>query len=149
MQGNSESLIFVFILIESGLSAMTVSILAVIMTRIYANSFLTDMLCFLANRSSIHGRGMNRFWTCVQGYAGLILFLVSAHTTGEASTGTTDGQVFTLGALIPGGLSNKESFYGASGSCVFSLDPVFLPLHSTGIVINPIVARKTVATTTL
>ncbi|CAM6100499.1 unnamed protein product [Calypogeia fissa] len=86
----------------------------------------------LLYRSSVNGRGMNRFWTCVQGYGGLTLFLVSASTTDEASSGTTQGQGFTLGALVPGGFTNKESFYGASGSCLFSLDPVFLPMRSIG-----------------
>ncbi|KAL3700472.1 hypothetical protein R1sor_018494 [Riccia sorocarpa] len=79
-------------------------------------------------RSSVHGSGLNRFWVCVNGYRAPVLILISAQTQGESSAGTT----FTIGALIAGGFENKTVAYGASGSCLYSVEPLFCPYRSAG-----------------
>jgi hypothetical protein len=87
----------------------------------------------LIYRASNHGQGMNRFWTRVEGYKGPLLMLISATTKdGDESESVSKRKKWIVGALIPGGLDNKENFYGSSGCCLFAVAPNFLPLRSTG-----------------
>ncbi|KAL2651281.1 hypothetical protein R1flu_019409 [Riccia fluitans] len=82
----------------------------------------------LLYRSSVHGSGLNRFWTCVDGYHAPVLVLISAHTQEESSTGTA----LVIGALIVRGFENKTVAYGASGSFLYTVEPVFCPFRASG-----------------
>ncbi|CAN4122952.1 unnamed protein product [Withania somnifera] len=73
---------------------------------------------YLLYRSSLHGKGLNRFWSNVEGYNGPLLILISAQ---EANN---DARRWVIGALIHQGLENHDSFYGTSGS-LYSISPVF------------------------
>ncbi|CAN4093955.1 unnamed protein product [Withania somnifera] len=72
---------------------------------------------YLLYRSSLHGKGLNRFWSNVEGYDGPLLILISAH---EAN----DTRRWIVGALIHQGLENHDTFYGTLGS-LYSISPVF------------------------
>ncbi|PHT51446.1 hypothetical protein CQW23_11193 [Capsicum baccatum] len=73
---------------------------------------------YLLYRSSLHGKGMNRFWSNVEGYNGPLLILISAHEPNN------DARRWIIGVLIHQGLENHDSFYGTSG-CLYSISPVF------------------------
>ncbi|WJX34624.1 hypothetical protein P8452_22723 [Trifolium repens] len=77
----------------------------------------------LIYRSSTHGRGLNRFWSHVEGYHGPLLILIAA-SSGNDHEGNSAIRKFILGALTNEGLENKDIFYGTTG-CLYSLSPVF------------------------
>lgn len=76
-------------------------------------------------RSAVHGKGLTRFWSNVEGYNGPVLVLISAFED-ESMTRT-----WIIGALTHQGFENKESFYGTSGA-LYALSPVFHALLSSG-----------------
>ncbi|KAL8211459.1 hypothetical protein R6Q57_005896 [Mikania cordata] len=76
----------------------------------------------LLYRSSLHGKGLNRFWTNAEGYNGPILMLVSA---------TSEDHCWLIGALTNQGFENKDTFYGTSGS-LYAISPVFDHITSSG-----------------
>ncbi|KAK4349018.1 hypothetical protein RND71_031773 [Anisodus tanguticus] len=63
---------------------------------------------YLLYRSSLHGKGLNRFWSNVEGYNGPLLILISAHEVNN------DARRWIIGVLIQQGLENYETFYGTS-----------------------------------
>ncbi|XP_059279013.1 uncharacterized protein LOC132033145 [Lycium ferocissimum] len=73
---------------------------------------------YLLYRSSLHGKGLNRFWSNVEGYNGPLLILISAHEVNN------DAKRWIIGVLIEQGLENHDKFYGTSGS-LYSISPVF------------------------
>ncbi|KAJ8540931.1 hypothetical protein K7X08_001747 [Anisodus acutangulus] len=73
---------------------------------------------YLLYRSSCHGKGLNRFWSNVEGYNGPLLILISAHEVNN------DARRWIIGILIHQGLENHDTFYGTSGS-LYSISPVF------------------------
>ncbi|KAK1421029.1 hypothetical protein QVD17_23077 [Tagetes erecta] len=76
----------------------------------------------LLYRSSLHGKGLSRFWSNVEGYNGPILVLISA---------TAEDHSWSIGALTHQGFENKDTFYGKSGS-LYAISPVFGHLTSSG-----------------
>ncbi|XP_073126246.1 uncharacterized protein [Henckelia pumila] len=76
-------------------------------------------------RSSLHGKGLNRFWSNVEGYNGPLLVLISA------CEDACSARRWIIGALTHQGFENKELFYGNSGS-LYTLSPVFHSLTSSG-----------------
>lgn len=90
-------------------------------------------LLWAFGRSSEHGRGMNRFWTHVQAYKGPIVLLISAKVLGD-SLATPFAGTWVIGAFVPDGLDNRESFYGSSGCCLYCISPDFRPIRASGIV---------------
>ncbi|KAL2894772.1 TLD domain-containing protein 1 [Bienertia sinuspersici] len=82
----------------------------------------------LLYRSNVHGKGMNRFWSNVEGYHGPMLLLISA-TSGESSE---TSRKWILGALTQQGFENKDIFYG-SGGCLYSMFPAFNIFSASGI----------------
>lgn len=88
---------------------------------------LNDNLIY---RSSTHGRGLNRFWSHVEGYHGPLLILVAASSR-NGHEGNSAIRKFVIGALTNEGLENKDIFYGTSG-CLYSLSPVFHLFPPTG-----------------
>ncbi|XP_075082206.1 uncharacterized protein LOC107764097 isoform X2 [Nicotiana tabacum] len=80
---------------------------------------------YLLYRSSIHGKGLNRFWSNVEGYNGPLLILLSAHEVNN------DSRRWIIGALIHQGLENQDTFYGSSGN-LYSISPVFQVLTPSG-----------------
>lgn len=79
----------------------------------------------LIYRSSLHGKGLNRFWSNVDGYNGPLLVLISA------CEDVSSARRWIIGALTHQGFENKELFYGNSGS-LYTLSPVFHSLTSSG-----------------
>ncbi|KAL8098440.1 hypothetical protein AgCh_031264 [Apium graveolens] len=84
----------------------------------------------LLYRSSLHGRGLNRFWAKVEGYEGPLLVLIAA-SSGEARQGSADVENWMVGALTNQGFENKDTFYGKSGS-LYALSPVFHTFSASG-----------------
>ncbi|XP_021831018.1 uncharacterized protein LOC110771086 [Prunus avium] len=84
----------------------------------------------LLYRSSLHGRGLNRFWSNIEGYQGPLLMLFSA-TSGDASDGRANERKWTVGALTNQGFENKDIFYGSSGN-LYAISPVFHVYPPTG-----------------
>lgn len=84
----------------------------------------------LLYRSSTHGRGLNRFWSHVEGYKGPLLILIAA-SSGNAREGSSTDRKWVIGALTSQGLENKDIFYGASG-CLYSISPVFHAFPPSG-----------------
>ncbi|KAK6115762.1 hypothetical protein DH2020_008031 [Rehmannia glutinosa] len=79
----------------------------------------------LIYRSSVHGKGLNRFWSNVEGYNGPLLVLISA-SEDESNT-----RRWIIGALTHQGFENKEVYYGTSGS-LYALSPAFHAILSSG-----------------
>ncbi|KAK9108979.1 hypothetical protein Sjap_017039 [Stephania japonica] len=74
----------------------------------------------LLYRSSLHGKGLNRFWSNIEGYNGPMLILVSASSPEvESSIGR-----LVIGVLTQQGFENKDVFYGSSGD-LYAISPVF------------------------
>lgn len=73
-------------------------------------------------RSSVHGKGLNRLWSNIEGYNGPILLLISA---------TLEDRNWIIGALTHEGYENKDTFYGTSGS-LYAISPVFYHFTSSG-----------------
>ncbi|EPS70485.1 hypothetical protein M569_04278, partial [Genlisea aurea] len=74
----------------------------------------------LIYRSSVHGKGLNRFWANVEGYGGSMLLLISACDVEKSSTARS----WIIGAIVHQGFQNKDAFYGTSGS-LYAIAPVF------------------------
>ncbi|PSS31272.1 TLD domain-containing protein [Actinidia chinensis var. chinensis] len=100
-------------------------------------------------RSSLHGKGLNRFWSNVEGYNGPMLILIAA-SSGDVHNDNGNVRRWILGALTHQAFENRDMFYGSSGS-LYAISPVlnvFLPsgkeknfvyshLHPTGRVYDP------------
>lgn len=84
----------------------------------------------LLYRSSFHGKGLNRFWSNVEGYNGPMLILVAA-SLGDVHDGDGNVKKWILGALTHQAFENKDMFYGSSGS-LYAISPVFNVLSSSG-----------------
>lgn len=84
----------------------------------------------LLHRSSLHGRGLNRLWSNVEGYHGPLLILVSANS-GDGHEGDTSVRKWIIGALTQQGFENKDDFYGSSGT-LYAISPVFHAFSASG-----------------
>ncbi|KAF5192038.1 Tld-domain containing nucleolar protein [Thalictrum thalictroides] len=73
--------------------------------------------------SSIHGRGLNRFWSNIEGYHGALLILVSA-SSGNIDGSDSSANRWVIGVLTEQGFENKDQFYGSSGH-LYALSPIF------------------------
>ncbi|GLT71815.1 hypothetical protein SLA2020_438080 [Shorea laevis] len=97
-------------------------------------------VCFASNgdatddnllyQSSLHGRGLNRFWSNIEAYRGPLLMLVSA-STGDAHEGSTNVRKWIIGAVMQNGFENRDLFYGSSGS-LCAISPVIHVFSPTG-----------------
>ncbi|KAL3514745.1 hypothetical protein ACH5RR_027462 [Cinchona calisaya] len=79
----------------------------------------------LLYKSSLHGKGLNRFWSHVEGYNGPVLVLIAA------CKNNNNERRSIFGALTSQGFENSEMFYGSSGS-LYAIDPVFHVYLSSG-----------------
>uniref|UniRef100_A0A0E0KWD5 TLDc domain-containing protein n=1 Tax=Oryza punctata TaxID=4537 RepID=A0A0E0KWD5_ORYPU len=84
----------------------------------------------LLYRSSVHGKGLSRFWSCVEGYKGPVLILLSAFSRSGGENIDADRR-WGIGILTEEGLENKDNFYGSSGS-LCSTYPIFRMLPPSG-----------------
>ncbi|XP_019152888.1 PREDICTED: uncharacterized protein LOC109149534 [Ipomoea nil] len=84
---------------------------------------LSDMILY---RSSVHGKGLTRFWSNVEGYNAPLLILIAAYEPKDGAE-----RKWIIGALINQGLESKDSFYGTSGS-LYAISPVFNVFSSSG-----------------
>lgn len=84
----------------------------------------------LLYRSSLHGRGLNRFWSNIDGYNGPVLILVAASSLDVPDDTQTVGK-WIIGALTYQPLENKDTFYGNSGS-LYAISPIFNVFPSAG-----------------
>ncbi|KAJ0966947.1 hypothetical protein J5N97_023864 [Dioscorea zingiberensis] len=83
----------------------------------------------LLYRLSIHGKGLTRFWSNVEGYHGPLLILLSA-----SSANTHEGsgaQKWIVGILTEQGFENRDTFYGSSGN-LYAISPIFRVLSPSG-----------------
>ncbi|CAI9116894.1 OLC1v1018176C3 [Oldenlandia corymbosa var. corymbosa] len=79
----------------------------------------------LLYRSSLHGKGLNRFWSHVEGYLGPVIMLIDACESNNVE------RRLTIGALTHQGFENKDIFYGSSGN-LYALGPVFHVFAASG-----------------
>lgn len=86
----------------------------------------SSILPNLIYRSSQHGKGLNRFWSQVEGYNGPSLILVSGSLKQDGSD-----QGFIIGAFTNQGFENRDSFYGSSGA-LYAVKPLFRSFFPTG-----------------
>uniref|UniRef100_A0ACD5UVQ8 Uncharacterized protein n=2 Tax=Avena sativa TaxID=4498 RepID=A0ACD5UVQ8_AVESA len=84
----------------------------------------------LLYRSSAHGRGLSRFWSCVEGYKGPALILLSAFSNGGGEN-VDAGQRWGISVLAEQGFENKDTFYGSSGFLCATY-PIFRMLLPSG-----------------
>ncbi|KAJ0024071.1 hypothetical protein Pint_09116 [Pistacia integerrima] len=77
----------------------------------------------LVYKSSLHGKGLNRFCSNIEGYHGPLLILVSANS-GDAHGGDASDRKWIIGALTEQGFENRDVFYGSSGN-LYAISPVF------------------------
>ncbi|XP_044475947.1 uncharacterized protein LOC123203584 isoform X1 [Mangifera indica] len=77
----------------------------------------------LVYKSSLHGKGLNRFWSKVEGYHGPLLILVSAVSKNDHG-GDASARKWIIGALTDQGFENRDAFYGSAGN-LYSISPVF------------------------
>lgn len=84
----------------------------------------------LLYRSSVNGKGLSRFWSCVEGYKGPALILLSAFSNGGGANVDADRR-WGIGALTEEGFENKDTFYGSSGY-LCSTYPIFRMLLPSG-----------------
>lgn len=90
-------------------------------------------LCFFSNcdkieenllyRSSLHGKGLNRFWSNTEGYLGPLLMLVSGYS-GDSHDANTRDKKWVIGVLLQQGLESRDHFYGSPGN-LYAVDPIF------------------------
>ncbi|XP_030446180.2 uncharacterized protein LOC115668977 isoform X2 [Syzygium oleosum] len=77
----------------------------------------------LLYRSSLHGKGLNRFWSNTEGYLGPLLLLVSGYSGDSHETNTRDKK-WVIGVLIQQGFESRDHFYGSPGN-LYAIDPLF------------------------
>ncbi|GJN01429.1 hypothetical protein PR202_ga18695 [Eleusine coracana subsp. coracana] len=87
----------------------------------------TDDLLY---RSSVHGKGLSRFWSCVEGYKGPMLILLSA-ISGSGADNIDAGRKWGIGVLTEEGFDNKDTFYGSSGY-LCATNPIFRMIQPSG-----------------
>ncbi|EOY14970.1 hypothetical protein QUC31_000308 [Theobroma cacao] len=84
----------------------------------------------LLYRSSAHGKGLNRFWSNVEGYHGPLLILISASSE-DSHQDSSNARKWTIGVLTQQGFENRDSFYGSSGN-LYAISPIFHVYSSSG-----------------
>jgi len=84
----------------------------------------------LLYRSSLHGKGLNRFWSNVEGYNGPMLILVAA-SLGDVHDDNGTVRRWILGILTHQAFENRDTFYGSSGN-LYAISPVFNAFPSSG-----------------
>ncbi|PUZ49356.1 hypothetical protein GQ55_7G319300 [Panicum hallii var. hallii] len=84
----------------------------------------------LLYRSSVHGKGLSRFWSGVEGYNGPMLILLSAFSKGGAEN-VDSGRRWVIGVLTEEGFESKDTFYGSSGF-LCAVHPIFRMLPPSG-----------------
>ncbi|CAH9080903.1 unnamed protein product [Cuscuta epithymum] len=90
------------------------------------SSSADEMNELILYRSSIHGKGLNRFWSKTEGYNGPLLILVAAYEPNK-----NDTRNWIIGILTNQGLESRDSFYGTSGS-LYAISPAFHVYWSSG-----------------
>ncbi|URD73323.1 TLDc [Musa troglodytarum] len=80
--------------------------------------------------SSIHGKGLSRFWSNVEGYNGPLIVLVSASSAESSEVDRSSGG-WVIGVLTAQGFENRETFFGSSGY-LFAISPIFHVFPPTG-----------------
>lgn len=84
----------------------------------------------LLYRSSLDGKGLNRFWSNVDGYHGPLLVLISA-TSGDINEGNNITRRWIIGALTQQGFESKDVYYGSSGN-LYAISPIFHAFSPSG-----------------
>ncbi|KAG2569547.1 uncharacterized protein LOC120682526 isoform X2 [Panicum virgatum] len=84
----------------------------------------------LLYRSSVHGKGLSRFWSGVEGYNGPMLILLSAFSKGGVQNVDSDRR-WVIGVLTEEGFESKDTFYGSSGF-LCAAHPIFRMLPPSG-----------------
>ncbi|XP_039114862.1 uncharacterized protein LOC120250144 [Dioscorea cayenensis subsp. rotundata] len=90
-------------------------------------SELPDNLLY---RSSIHGKGLTRFWSNVEGYHGPLLFLLAA-SSANTNEGSDSAKKWIIGVLTGQGFENRDTFFGSSGN-LYAISPIFRVLSPLG-----------------
>ncbi|RCV15051.1 hypothetical protein SETIT_3G027900v2 [Setaria italica] len=84
----------------------------------------------LLYRSAIHGKGLSRFWSGVEGYNGPMLILLSAFSKGGVEN-VDSNRRWVIGVLTEEGFESKDTFYGSSGF-LCAAHPIFHMLPPSG-----------------
>ncbi|KAJ3690586.1 hypothetical protein LUZ61_019750 [Rhynchospora tenuis] len=78
----------------------------------------------LLYRSSLHGKGLSRFWSNVEGYTGPILLLISASLSNSSDADNRPSNKWIIGVLTEQGFENRDTYSGSS-AYLFAIDPIF------------------------
>ncbi|XP_066346206.1 uncharacterized protein [Miscanthus floridulus] len=84
----------------------------------------------LLYRSSVHGKGLSRFLSRVEGYKGPMLILLSAFSKSGGENVDSDRR-WVIGVLTEEGFESKDTFYGSSGF-LCAAHPIFRMLPPSG-----------------
>lgn len=84
----------------------------------------------MLDRSSIHGKGLTRFWSNVEGYHGPLLFLLAA-SSANTNEGSDSAKKWIIGVLTGQGFENRDTFFGSSGN-LYAISPIFRVLSPLG-----------------
>ncbi|KAL8128961.1 hypothetical protein V2J09_018116 [Rumex salicifolius] len=97
-------------------------------------------ICFLDNaevvednllyQSSRDGKGLNRFWSGLEGYCAPLLILISGYSS-ETNHTSSNNRKWVIGLHTQEGLENKDTFYGYGGN-LFAIYPVFQVFPPSG-----------------
>ncbi|XWS25879.1 hypothetical protein CRYUN_Cryun27aG0105600 [Craigia yunnanensis] len=79
---------------------------------------------------SSHGKGLNRFWSNVEGYHGPLLILISA-TSEDAHQDNSKTRKWIIRTFTQQGFENKDTFYGSSGN-LYAISPIFHVFSPSG-----------------
>lgn len=104
---------------------------------VWTLSFIISYVCvvfFKLCRSSAHGKGLNRFWSNVEGYHGPVLILISAISE-DSHQDCSKTKKWIIGALTQHGFENKDTFYGSSGN-LYAISPIFHSFSPSGMQSN-------------
>lgn len=97
-------------------------------------------ICFLDNneviddnllyQSSRDGKGINRFWSGLEGYGAPLLILISGNSS-ESNQTSTHNRRWVIGMFTQEGLEIKDTFYGNGGN-LFAIYPAFQVFPPSG-----------------
>ncbi|XP_058090990.1 uncharacterized protein LOC131237303 [Magnolia sinica] len=78
----------------------------------------------LLYRSSLHGKGLNRFWSNTEGYHGVLLILLSASSIGAHQGDDANVERWVISVLTQQGFESRDTYYGSS-AYLYAISPIF------------------------
>ncbi|XP_072974503.1 uncharacterized protein [Typha angustifolia] len=112
-----------FILTRGGAWAISLTLRSALSEELLGVSFVGMGIENLLYRSSVHGKGLSRFWSNVEGYNGSLIILLSAKSADAHESDPSAGR-WVIGILTEQGFENKDTYFGRTGY-LYAIDPIF------------------------